>query len=247
MVTHTGVGAWVSEFVATIAGRHVLVWAGAGNDAFADTQTINVTSRAGGIVSLADLKRSLSVSASETRYDDELSDLLATATAVVEHYVGDIVPKQFVEFCDGGNPQIRLKHTPIMSIELITEMLGPGSFRTLTAQPAIPSTTFTAFGYSIESPNSGIVTRRWSSYAGPFHPGSGNIQVQYTAGREIVPPSAAQACKDLARINWQPKLTGNRIQSGGIDQSQGEMFMGLWVPNRVLDNLVPAMTNFGIA
>lgn len=117
--------------------------------------------------------------------DAEIMGFIEAATAFVEFETGPIIPQQFTEVHDGGGISIVLDNPPVLSVDSVTEYVGPTGY-TLT-QSELGSPTG-AYAFSIDDAARGILTRRWSGgLVGPFVGGTKNIQIVYTAGLTSVP------------------------------------------------------------
>lgn len=176
-------------------------------------------------VGLAEVKAHLNIPATNTTYDDELRGIIASACEVVEDIIGPVTRRTVVETHSGGGPGLALGTSQILSITSVTE-----SGRTVAAS-----------GYSLD----GSVLSRVSGYYNTgWLPGTNNIVVTYVAGRTAVPWSVVDGTKELIRVNWRPQIGGNRSpfnQGGGDDfaTGQGEIRLGFFVPNTVMQRLQP--------
>lgn len=110
---------------------------------------------------------------------------------------------QYVEVYDGnGSVRMFLRNTPIVTINSV-----------IAGGNTIPlSTGLTTPGYFIERSRKSIAfrssgSRNPASYGRIFHyvfpEGIGNIQVDYTAGYEVVPPSLVEATMKAVAINYK--------------------------------------------
>lgn len=168
------------------------------------------------IVGLAELKTHLNIPAASTGDDEELREFALSVTEVVEHIVGPVAPRSVVEVHDGGGDAIVLRQPPVLSVTSVAE----GG---------------TAVADYILS-DAGVLYR----VAGCWLPGRGKVTVTYKAGRSVVPRSIAQAAKELARINWRPQQGGNYSPfDGGASDELGQVRLGFFVPNRVVEMLTP--------
>ncbi len=227
----TVTGTYSHPFVTTAAGRHVARWVftGAVPDQ-AWTDTFEVSPQASlALVSLADVKTHLNIPATNTTHDDELRGFLASVTDVIEDIVGVVARRTFVETYSGrGEPAILLRRRPVVSVTSVVES-------GVTVPPADYSVT-----------EAGVLTRVTAYSAGRWTPGVDNLLVTYVAGRPSTPPSVLDGAKELIRINWRPQQGGNYSVFGGgrSDDSgqtgQGEIRLGFFIPNTVMQRLQPS-------
>lgn len=136
----------------------------------------------------------------------ELQGFITAAQVVIEDIVGHVVPATFDEFYDGGNTSISLRHLPVLSIASITEIIGITGY-TITPQPV--GSPVDNFGYTLDVPKTGRVTRRSAGSAPyPWYQNIGNIEVVYTAGRTSVPGNVRLAMLELIRDWFQDGQQG---------------------------------------
>lgn len=171
------------------------------------------------IVTVAEVKTHLNISASDTSQDTELAAFIEAVTPVVEHITGPVVARAVVEKHDGGCDAIVLRQPPVVSVTSVTE----------------DGVTVAASDYTLS--DGGVLYRLagvWQSYR------RGGVQVTYQAGRSAVPASIALAAKELVRINWRPQQGGNYSPfDGGASDEVGQVRLGFFVPNRVAEMLNP--------
>lgn len=223
------VGIYQADHVVTEQGRHVVRWETVDPEiAFTD-----VFSAADPnwpvLVGLAEAKRHLRYQASDTSDDEELRAFIASASAVVEDFVGIVGRRTITETNSGGERHIVLSRPPIVevvSVEVDGEVVDSGDY---TESPA------------------GLVARR----SGRWPPGFHNVQVTYVAGRPAVPPNVHNATLELIRVNWRPQQGGNySVFDGGSSDDfgqaasaeaslQGSLRLGFFVPNTVVQRLAP--------
>lgn len=182
------------------------------------------------LITLAQARASLRVPASQTVDDADLTDLITSATAIMEDLCGPIISRPGDDWLDGGGCTVRLLQAPILSVTTVTESYGAGYTRTLTAQP-LDGTGFDSFGYTVDLVD-GILTRRVSGIATPFVNGRRNIHVTYTAGRSSVPNNIQRATRRLVRWLWQTEMQGQR-PSGSAPEAVSTSPSGFDVPNAV--------------
>lgn len=143
----------------------------------------------------------------DTSQDGELDGFVQAAAALIENVVGPVSPTSYTEVHDGGGPTIFLRRVPVLSVTTITEYVALTGYA-LTLQPLGQTTS--AYGYSLDDPLTGVVTRRTSSgVMSPFLGGRQAVTVTYVAGRASVPANVRLACLELVREMWSATQRGN--------------------------------------
>ncbi|GAC1374652.1 MAG: hypothetical protein NVSMB4_02310 [Acidimicrobiales bacterium] len=195
-------GSATFQYPTTQVGRHAVRWTCAGPDVEAYADGFDVAEGDPGfIISLADAKAQLNMTGSTQ--DEELRMWLGATTEVVEHFCSSMVVRNYTEVHDGGKSTITLFHAPVLSVAAVTEYVGYTAYN-LTLQPYGSSTS--AYGFSLDNPNAGVITRRSSgSWAVPFIGGTGNITVTYTAGRRQIPYSVQAAARLIMAHLWSTR------------------------------------------
>lgn len=246
--THASLGKYTGSGVAAQAGRHIVTLTVTGANAGVYVDTYDVVDYSGiQVVSVTDALAELNLDKTPdpTVYVPELRGYILGISAVIESIVGKLAVVTYDEWYDGGYPTISLLNVPVVSVTSVVETWGAGATRTLTLQP--PDTSSDAYGYSVDV-DTATITRRINGVAGPFAAGRRNVHVVYKAGRSAVPPNVRMGALELIRINWQPQTGGNRPgYEGPSDVVDGSFRMGFYVPNRVMEQLVPSVVDFGIA
>jgi hypothetical protein len=180
------------------------------------------------IVTVAEVKKHLNIAEADDAQDAELGDFISSVTDVIEHIVGPVVPRQVVEVHDGGRPAVALRRPPVLSVTSVAES----------------GTTLDAAGYT-PSLSAGVLYRSSHHWAGTH----GTVSVTYQAGRATTPASIKQAAKELVALNFRPQQGGNfsPFDSGGDSAAGGDMILGFFVPNRVMQMLTPHALPDGFA
>lgn len=180
------------------------------------------------IVTVDEVKKHLNIGVSDTSQDDELTGFIEAVTEVIEHIVGPVVARSVTETHDGGHSAIVLRKPPVLSVTSVTEN----------------GTAVSGYAPSLEA---GVLYRgtgrgRWAGCRGA-------VTVTYQAGRASVPASIKLAAKDLTQINFRPQQGGNYspFDSGGDASEAGQMILGFFVPNRVMQMLSPHALPDGFA
>lgn len=181
-------------------------------------------------VGLAEMKDHLNIPATTTTYDEELRGFILSASEVVEGIVGSVARRTVTETHSGrGRGAIMLRDRPALSVTSVLENGG-----------AVPAT-----GYSLS--DAGVLFRTSGYSANQWAGGVNNVVVTYEAGRRAVPWAVLDGTKELIRINWRPQSGGNysvfdqgRGDDYGQAAGQGEVRLGFFVPNTVMQRLQPS-------
>lgn len=140
---------------------------------------------------------------------------IAAATQWATYVSDAIIPTVYTgEVHSGGGPTIVLYNTPIVSVTSITEYVGTTAYA-LTASEAGTSQTY---GYSIDNPSAGIISRRWNGFVGNFMPGVNNVVVTYKAGYEVIPADIATYVLMDIQVLYNAAQQGRRAGAGGGEQ-----------------------------
>jgi uncharacterized phiE125 gp8 family phage protein len=163
------------------------------------------------IVTYEDVKAHLNLTDDSDAY--ELARFIDAATNIVEQRVGTVMPTAYSETYNAyGWMSLPLRHTPVQSIQTVTEYAFASGTQVLTAQPA--GTTYDSYGYRLESKTSGGLTRRAFGWPVPFR---GPVTVTYTAGLDVVPPAVQLATLVIVAHLWQTQRGTAALPSLGGD------------------------------
>lgn len=154
------------------------------------------------MTSLDRVKRHLNIPADKLIDDDSLLLLMDAAVRPIEHHTGPVLPRKYLERHDGGNSYIMLYRDPVISVDRIVEYWGNVSYE---LQPANTPDLATTYSYSEDM---GMITRRAPGGTYYFPPGKGSVVVQYTAGRQPIPPNIEWAFLEAVRENWSGTESG---------------------------------------
>ncbi len=159
------------------------------------------------IVSLDDVKTHLNMSLSGTTNDLELARFVDAATGIVEGVIGSVTPTTYTnEPHNGGSTSIITYHQPVISVQSVTEYTG-NTVWSLTNQAVGASTD--NYGYTLDDPLSGRITRRGSaSYPVRFLGSQDDVLVTYTAGRLTVPSTVQLAALIIIDDLWSQTQRG---------------------------------------
>jgi hypothetical protein len=187
------------------------------------------------ITSLAEVKDYLNFDPADTSNDTELQRFIDAADPVVEDIVGPVNQATFDEWYDGGYSDIVLRHWPVISITAVTEYAGTTpTTLTVAATPDVVTGTSYVF-----DPATSILYRVGTYGSQTFAQGTGNIRVQYTAGRTTIPGNIKLAALELIRHLYQSTQQGGRPTYGGAAEEGPWAPAGFAVPTRVIELLEP--------
>jgi hypothetical protein len=226
-----GTYAPATPYLSTLAGIHRVSWVGTGTNAQSYTDVFNVMAADPRfLISLADARRGIRMSGTAT--DEDLRDLIADVTPIMEYLVGPLLPVPRVETHDGGRGRITLLYSPLISVTSVIESYGSTYERTLPAQNLFDGSTITAYGYTIDL-TTGLLTRRISGRESFFPDGRRNVQVSYTSGRAVIGGNILRATRYLIRHLWQ-------LEQGIVPLVNGQpvpttVILGYAVPNMVIE------------
>jgi hypothetical protein len=201
------------------------------------------------IASLADVKAHLRYpSPTQASTDDAIiQGLIDAATGVISYHLDDVLPTRHSETYSGGDCTVWLRHKPVISVSNVEESWGYIAYQ-LDLQAADSPAPFSMFAFSLDNPETGQITRRSAgNVVIPFRAGVDNIRVDYTSGREVVPPQIVFAVKSLVAHWFQHEEL--RTQAAGAADMQYDMVSQSFafsretgtttayygVPNRILE------------
>lgn len=189
------------------------------------------------ILALSDTKDHLNIPQTVKTFDTELQGFIDAVQTVVEDITGPVATRVITgEVHDGGMFQIVTLYGPIISIQSLTEYVGPIAY-TLTSQPL--GSTANNYGYELTDP-SGIILRRSSAgMAIPFQAGVGGVVIAYTAGYATLPANVRLGALELVRHWWQQSQQGGRpsFAATGEEGLGGVQYGSYLVPHFVAELL----------
>jgi len=232
-VSSPSTGRYTVDFVATIPGRHTERWTST-SPAAARSDVFDVRAATPAyIVSLADAKQHLNMSATSTKDDEELRGFIEAATEVVEELSGEVVVRRTVierKPLRGG--RVALSYTPVVSLTSIAATDG-----TLTSDQA---------GWDVD-PDTGILTALPGATAW-----YGDAVFTYIAGPAIIPARYTRAALMILKHMWESQRSQvgssrNPIggQSRGGDDDNFVYSLGYAIPRAAAELLPPRIS--GIA
>ena len=203
-VQHGTVGEYFVNYIGPQAGRYEDTWTATvgGLTAKFGPDVFHVRAAAPGpIVSLADVRRHLTIRNLDPGRDEQLRDFLDAATDLAEDYTGRTYRRAtFVETYDGGGALIALLHTPVASITSIVQ-------------------NGTAVTQYVLDPIAGTLSRGTISAPYAWIDGIQNITVTSVAGGPVVKPRVRLGVLELTRHLWETQRGGSNLprQAGAGD------------------------------
>lgn len=190
-VSNPSTGRYTADFVPTQAGRHLERWTST-SPAAARTDQFDVRPAAPGyIISLADAKAHLQLSATSTTFDEELRTWIEATTEVVEAAAGCVIARRTVveRRSMRGFARFALQSIPVISLTSVVDVHG-----------LITWSDMSAFDVDGET---GIVDVRLGTV-----PPCGPITFTYVAGSPIVAARYTGAAKTILRHLWETQRAG---------------------------------------
>lgn len=183
--------------------------------------------------SVVEVDKELNLGA-DTSQDAELAGFIDAAAKMIENVTGPITPNTYTEVHDGGAAKLALRRVPVISVTSITEYVGLTGYP-LTLQPL--GATNDNYGYSLDDPITGVITRRSSAgILSPFMGGRSAVTVTYIAGRATVPANVRLAALELIREMWSSTQRGNssgRPIPGSDDTANEPVYVSADLPPMV--------------
>lgn len=172
------------------------------------------------------------------------------ADDVIEFECDDVVQRRYDEYYDGGDTQIWLRNTPLLSVQNVEEGWGFISYE-LDFQEVNSPGPFSMFAYSVDGHEFGKITRRTAgNVVIPFRAGSDNIRIQYTTGWPVIPGAIFLAELELIAHWYQNSqlravaMAGTNIAYDAVagavytrDTETGNQNINIGVPYRILEQI----------
>ena len=205
IVTNPSTGLYAATLPVTLAGAHVLRWTVTGANAGAAVDMFATSAAAPPILSLAEAKRHLRLAATDISRDDDLRDVIETATVLCEDHTGRRYrPIVVTETYDGGREAIALRCSPVQSVTSVTVDGEAVTEYVLSAPGLLYLGTPTA-------------PRCWPA-------GIATVAVTYVAGSPSPSPRVVEAVRVATAHLWAARRGGSNLprQSGGdVDYASG--------------------------
>ena len=187
-----------------------------------------------------DVKGWLQIPPTDTSRDQQLQDLTDAACYWVQDYLGRPVGpttffRRFSGWANFTGAYLSLPYYPVLKVVNVTEWWGANGPNVLTQM--IPENQGSQNVYQLDSLN-GVLIRAFNGLVQrPFFPGSQNVEVEWVAGYNPIPPTIRLATRELIAYWWrntqQASRTGPTPRSEyDMDPSEGSP---LWpgIPNKV--------------
>lgn len=192
------------------------------------------------LLSLPDMKEHLNIPAADRSKDQKLIRWVMAATPVIEHITGPIVIKQYDEWYDGGQYELRFRHRPVQTLVAASIYLGPVEY-------AMSQVTEPQDGsiFSVMVDGTRRLVRRGPGGSQLAFPGGlQSIHLIYTAGYSTVPEEVRQGALEMLRENWVASQTPGGPRTGsealmGPDSDVGHVPLPLVISPRVKEWLSP--------
>lgn len=201
------------------------------------------------ILSLAEAKRALRLSTSDTSEDDFVIEFSRAATNVIEWYCGPVLQQAVTERLPAGGLAIQLSKPPVIGLTAWTT-IPPGLANAGIAIPNPPSPMFPTRVFGVCYPTGqlyadpvlGVVTHTSGL---PFY--YGEYIWSYQAGRLVIPQCITYGARALLRHLYALERGGQGSASQASSEDMTETPVGFAVPNRVLEILSPEKLPAAIA
>lgn len=214
--TNPSTGRYQVDFLALQPGSHSVSWTSASpNSAHTDVFEVRVLSPRY-IVSLADVKTQLNMTA--TSNDEELRAFIGAATGVIERHLGQAVVKRvFTEEHSVSAGLLVLTWTPALTLVSVS---------------------------SLDSSQTWDVSKLHLSSSGIVSPAAGGtaiygrVSTAHVAGMVVIPEEYGLAARIIVQHLWETQRgnSGNP-RAGGLGDSMGSSGRGYAIPNRALELL----------
>lgn len=172
------------------------------------------------LVSLDDMKQHLDMTGTDE--DAELKSFIASGTAVVEDYVGIIVPKTYVERHSAG-PYLTMFHGPVLSVTAVEGFLAPLAVPLSGGQLVLD----------------GERSRIYRADGGEFN--EGPYRVTYIAGRTTITENYRMAARIIIAHMWRTQRGSmsrlSRFPSSSGDEPGTPVGITYSVPRKALELL----------
>lgn len=215
-ITNTSVGAYEATFVPTLVGRHAVRWVNTGTNPCSKSDTFEVSAGTPGfLMSLADARSILRFVGTDD--DEDLREVLAGVTTIVEDVVGPVLVRNITEVHNlgyqGGNPNYTGwggaygspaggygGYRPVYWAQKREIVLNERPVVALVSLQAVLSNGVSYLPTDCDlDTNTGII-RKLDGY-GFFGP----LRITYSAGRVTTPPNIFEGAKEVLRHVWDSR------------------------------------------
>ncbi len=192
-----------------------------------------------------DVKPWMQIPPTDTTRDVEIQELIdAACWWVQDHLARPIAPytfaRRFTGWTNFNGAYIMLPYFPVLQVVSVTEWWGANGPNPLTQQ--IPENQAgSAQTYQLDALGGKLIRSFMGLQPRPWFPGLSNVEVEWVAGYNPVPPTIRLATRELIKYWWVNTQQASRSQP----MPRGEYGMdnpsGLWpgIPNKVAEWLQP--------
>lgn len=153
---------------------------------------------------IIEVKQSLGIAVDDTAKDDLLKQIMPSATAAINTYIGrDLRATEHEELLDGrGRQFVFTSYFPIIEIDSIVD----NDYGTETTLDETDYIVYNACGKIQLNPDGAIISR--------FTPRPQGVEVTYTAGYEVIPDDVKYAYIELVGM-WSGLKTRTIVMNDG--------------------------------
>lgn len=240
-------GTYSGSFLPAAAGLHTVLWTaatGATKGAFEDVFEVRPNTLLA-LISVADAREHLRLRSSDTSDNPKIQSIIEASSRLIVDITGPMTYQNFSEWYDGGLSNIVPEHLPLVQVTAAAEYYGLSKF-ILTEQPLGLQTN--AFAFTVDYVTGQITRRTYGGAPAMFAIGAKNVNIQYKAGRALVPENVQLATKELVRHLYQETQVQGRPKHGSAGEDpMDNRLIGYAVPNFVAELLQPDRRAPGIA
>ncbi|GAC1530926.1 MAG: hypothetical protein NVS3B1_23650 [Marmoricola sp.] len=191
----------------------------------------------------ADVKSWLQFPAGSSTSDPVLQNLLDMACYWVQDYLGKpVAPTTFFRRFSGwtglNGAYLELPYYPVLSVISVVEYWGTSGAHTLAEQT--PANQGTSDMYQMDYLRGQVIRTFRGLVQRPWFPGSRNIEIEWVAGYNPIPPTIKIATLELIKYWWSNTQQASRSIMARVEY-EPESGHDLWpaVPQRITALLEP--------
>lgn len=234
-VASTTTGVYNYDFVPAQAGRHTVRWISTGANASSYADIFDVAEPSRAIISLSDAKKHLRFPDDYTVDDEELRLFIESATALIEHEVGPVVPATHVEIVEATETIVLAKAPVLDVVSVVPTFTVPGGLDFGLPTYTLEATTgmlrqqpgcFSSWGFDYGP----------APQVTPWLPYGLRLTVTYRAGRAAVPAPLQAAARIVVENLWESRrIAGSQSPGGDEVQQYGREV----IPSRAIELMAP--------
>lgn len=255
-ITNTSVGAYEATFVPTLVGRHAVRWVNTGTNPCSKSDTFEVDAASPGFLFGLDDARSI-LRFSGTDEDEDLREVLAGVTTIVEDVVGPVLVRSITETHNlgyqGGNPNYTAwggvygspaggygGYWPVYWAQKREIVLNERPVVSLVSLVPVLANGISYLPADCDLDLATGIIRKLDGY-GFFGP----LRITYTAGRPSTPANIREGGKEVLRFVWESRRGHATARpSAPSDVLPGSTLVptpsGYLIPNRAMEWLAPS-------